>query len=182
METDPRKVKRMAAKREDEMEAFCLSLKDCGVSSRNLDAMLRKSLRQVIPQLDCTKCASCCKEAYVVVDTDDIARMAQALGMKRSEFRAEYIGKNEEGDTVFNRRPCPFLRRNLCTQYDSRPECCRQYPQSLAVDCTEKLENLSANYLVCPAVFHALEQLRESLPAVTTRREQKSNRKKTGKP
>ncbi len=177
METDPRKVKRMAARKEDEMEAFCLSLKDCGVSPRKLDALLRKSLSQVFDQLDCTRCAACCKEAYVVVDTDDIARMAQTLGMKRSEFRREYIGKNEEGDTVFNRRPCPFLHRNLCTLYHARPECCRQYPQSLAVDCIEKLENLSANYLVCPAIFHALEKLRENLPSVSTQRKAKTSRR-----
>ena len=162
METDLKKIKKLAAGNEKEVDAFLERLKEAGISSRSLDARLKKLLREIMPQFDCTKCAACCKDAFVVVETDDIRRLAAALGMKRSEFRALYIGKNDDRDTVFNRRPCPFLKRNLCTHYEARPDCCREYPYSLAVDSKSKLDNISANYQVCPVLFHALEELRAS--------------------
>lgn len=161
MEKDLKKIKRLAAAREDEVDAFIAWLKARYDSSDKLDARLQKLIGEALSAFDCTTCARCCKEAYVVVDTADIARLAEAVGMKRSEFRAEYIGKNEDGDTCFNRRPCPFLKKNLCTLYESRPDCCREYPDSLAVDSVDNLDNINANYLVCPAVFNALEALRD---------------------
>jgi hypothetical protein len=168
METDLKRIRRLATSYEEEIDAFCARLKEGGMSTRKLDACLKRLLREISRHFDCTKCAACCKEAYVVVETEDIARLAQALGMKRSEFRARYVGKNEYGDTVFNSRPCPFLKRNLCTQYEARPNCCREYPYSLAVDSLTKLDNISANYLVCPVVFHALERLRACYPELAT--------------
>jgi Fe-S-cluster containining protein len=163
MEKDLKKIKRLAEAREDEVDAFIEWLKLRYDSSERLDARLQGHIDEALARFDCTSCARCCKDAYVVVDTDDIARLAKALGMKRSEFRAEYVGKNEDGDTCFNRRPCPFLKKNICTLYESRPDCCREYPHSLAVDSAGNLDNINANYAVCPAVFNALEALRDFL-------------------
>jgi Fe-S-cluster containining protein len=163
MEKDLRKIKRLAQAREEEVDAFIAWLKIKCDSSEKLDPRLRGLIDAAMSEFDCTACARCCKDAYVVVDTGDIARLAKALGMKRSEFRAEYIGKNEDGDTCINRRPCPFLKKNLCTLYESRPDCCREYPHSLAVDSACNLDNINANYLVCPGVFNALEALRDFL-------------------
>lgn len=163
METDLKKIERLAAANEEEVDAFLDWLKVSRVPSRKLDARLKQLLREAMKSFDCKQCAACCKDAYVVVETEDIARLSQALGMKRSEFRAAYVTRNEDGDTCFNRRPCPFLKDNLCTHYRSRPGSCREYPYSLAVDSKSKLENISANYLVCPALFNALEELRDFL-------------------
>ncbi len=161
METDLKKIKKKAAEREDEVDAFLDWLKVSRVSERKLDARLKKLMREIMPHFDCTRCAACCKEAYVVLETEDIARLAEALGMKRSEFRARYVTRNEDGDTCLNDRPCPFLKDDMCTLYKARPDSCREYPFSLAVDSKTKLDNISANYLVCPVLFHALEKLRD---------------------
>jgi uncharacterized protein len=163
METDLKKIKRLASEYEEEVDAFLDWLKVSRIPSRKLDARLKKLLREAMEHFDCTHCAACCKDAYVVVETEDIARMSEATGMKRSEFRAAYVTRNEDGDTCFNRRPCPFLEDNLCVHYKSRPGCCREYPYSLAVDSKTKLDNISANYLVCPVLFNALEKLRDFL-------------------
>ncbi|MEW6554232.1 MAG: YkgJ family cysteine cluster protein [Actinomycetota bacterium] len=156
-----RRIKKLADAREEEVDAFIAWLKLRCDSSERLDARLQSLIEEALAKFDCTTCARCCKDAYVVVDTGDIARMAKAVGMKRSAFRAEYVGKNEDGDTCFNRRPCPFLKKNLCMHYESRPDCCREYPGSLAVDSASNLDNINANYQVCPAVFNALEALRD---------------------
>jgi Fe-S-cluster containining protein len=157
-------IRKSAAKKEKEAEAFCAWLENNGPSPAKLDKRLHGLLKEAMRGIDCTACAACCREAYVVVATEDVWRMAEALDMRRSDFRRAYIGRNEDGDQCFNRRPCPFLGRDrLCCHYEARPDCCRDYPFSLAVDCREKLENLSANYLVCPAVTLALDRLRAEL-------------------
>jgi Fe-S-cluster containining protein len=163
MEADIRNIKKQALKNDAEIEAFCERLKEDGFKGKSLDSRFKKLLREKISHFDCTKCAACCKEAYVVVETEDIARLARKLDMKRSEFRAEYVGRNEDGDVVFNVKPCPFLAKNLCTQYSERPNCCREYPLSLGSEVIDILENIAANYEVCPVVFEALEELRASL-------------------
>ncbi|MBN2026951.1 MAG: YkgJ family cysteine cluster protein [Actinobacteria bacterium] len=161
METDLKKIKKKATAREEEVDAFLEWLKISRVSQRKLDARLKKLMRGIMPEFDCTRCAACCKEAYVVLETDDIARLAEALDMKRSKFRAKYVTRNEDGDVCLNKRPCPFLKDDLCTVYEARPDSCREYPFSLAVDSKEKMDNISANYTVCPVLFHTLEQLRD---------------------
>ena len=98
METNLKKIKRMATEREDEADAFLDWLKVSRVPQRRLDARLKKLLREVMTHFDCTRCAACCKDAYVVLETDDIARLAEALDMKRSVFRAKYVTRNEDGD------------------------------------------------------------------------------------
>ena len=163
MKTEIKKIKNQAVKNENEIEAFCEGLKENGLLPRSLDSRMKKLLREKISNFDCTICAACCKEAYVVVETEDIARLAKHFSMKRSDFRNKYVGRNEDGDVGFNRRPCPFLKKDLCSHYEARPNCCREYPHSLAIDAMDKLENLAANYEVCPAIFQALEELRASL-------------------
>lgn len=163
MKTYINKIKKQAVKNESEIEVFCEKLKKQGVSPSRLDSRIKKLLREKIANFDCTSCAACCKEAYVVVETEDIGRLAKHFSMKRSDFRGKYVGRNEDGDVVFNRRPCPFLKKDLCAHYEVRPNCCREYPHSLAIETMDKLENLAANYEVCPAIFQAVEELRTSL-------------------
>lgn len=161
MDAEIRRMRRLAAANEEELDAFIEWLKKRDLSSGRLGRRLKRALNKAMAELDCTRCALCCKEAYVVLLDGDIERLAGRLGMKRSDFRAKYVARNEDGDPCLSRRPCPFLRKNLCTLYEDRPDCCREYPQSLASDAADNLDNIGANYLVCPAVFQALERLRD---------------------
>lgn len=164
METDIRILKNQAAAREEELDAFCEWLGENGPSKRELDRRFKRLMKEAMEHFDCTACAACCTEAYVVIGTEDIGRMAEAVKMKRSEFRIAYVARNEDNDQCFDRRPCPFLARNkLCKHYEARPDCCREYPYSLAEDCKDKIENLTANYLVCPVIYIALDRLKEEL-------------------
>ncbi len=162
METDIKILKKQAAGREKEMDAFCEWLGEKGPSATRLDKRFKQLLEEMMAHFDCTTCAACCTEAYVVIGTEDVGRMAKTVGMTRSDFRTAYVARNEDGDQCFDRIPCPFLARNkMCKHYESRPECCSEYPYSLAVDCKTQLENLSSNYLVCPVIYLALDRLKE---------------------
>jgi Fe-S-cluster containining protein len=164
METDIRILKKQAAAREEELDAFCEWLGEKGPSAAKLDKRFKQLLEEAMAHFDCTTCAACCTEAYVVVGTEDIGRMAKAVNMTRSDFRTAYVARNEDNDQCFDRRPCPFLARNkLCKFYESRPDCCREYPYSLAVNCRDNLDNLSSNFPVCPVIYIALDNLREEL-------------------
>ncbi len=166
METDIKILKKQAAAREEELDAFCEWLGEKGPSARKLDKRFKQLLEEAMTHFDCTTCAACCTEAYVVIGTEDIGRLAEEMDLKRSVFREAYVGRNEDNDQCFNTRPCPFLKRNkLCRFYEARPDCCREYPYSLAANCKENLDNLSSNYLVCPVIYLALDALREELAA-----------------
>jgi hypothetical protein len=80
-------------------------------------------------ELDCTKCAACCREANVLLDEDDLARFRSA-GRKDLTGRA-YIRRHRDGRIVLrfaDDKRCQMLRPdNLCGIYEIRPDNCRAF-------------------------------------------------------
>jgi Fe-S-cluster containining protein len=109
--------------------------------------------------VDCQKCANCCKVYPAVVLTKaDRRRIAKHLGLSVDKFLRRY--GDERGD--INAQPCPFLKDNLCSIYQVRPEICRRYPSTQDKEFWEK--DLRGALLLaenCPAVFRILEALRQ---------------------
>lgn len=136
--------------------------------SKSKDKKLNKRVDElhdtVFEKVDCLECANCCTSIPPLLNETDVRRAAKALGMKPAQFKDEYTRVDEDGDTVMNQTPCPFLGAgNLCDIYDSRPKACRQYPHT---DNQEFLKNAklhATNAVYCPAVFHILEALKKSL-------------------
>jgi uncharacterized protein len=114
---------------------------------------------QTFARLDCLGCANCCKSIPPIVNRADASRIARHLRMTEGEFHARYLRRDEDGDTVINASPCPFLEQdNRCAIYEHRPRACRAYPHT-DEDFSAQLGLHLRNIAYCPAVFRILEQL-----------------------
>jgi Fe-S-cluster containining protein len=127
---------------------------------KTLDEAADDVHQQVFSRIDCLDCAGCCTGIPPIVNKTDLARIAKALRMKFSAFEANYLVVDEDGDTVMNTTPCPFLAHdNRCTIYDIRPKACRQYPHTDAQAFSRNIRLHARNASVCPAVHHILQEL-----------------------
>jgi Fe-S-cluster containining protein len=60
---------------------------------------------------------------------------------------------DEDGDTVMNATPCPFLLSdNACSVYEFRPIACRDYPHLRRKNMISYLPLAEKNAAICPAV------------------------------
>lgn len=133
-------------------------------SGKRLDKFAAELHDRVFEQIDCLDCAGCCTGIPPIVNATDSARIAKKLGYSLSQFEAEYLTVDEDGDTVMQTTPCPFLLSdNYCSIYEFRPKACREYPHTDA-NFSKNLSYHATNTLYCPATFHILEQLKKSIP------------------
>lgn len=80
--------------------------------------------------LDCTKCAACCRDNEVILGAPDIKRFKDA---GRSDLiKAPYAKRDSEGKLVLTLLPnkrCHHLKRdNRCGIYELRPHPCSEFP------------------------------------------------------
>jgi uncharacterized protein len=158
-------IKEMALERENENLDFRAFLKQIDIGSRKIDAIVHKILDEVTSQIDCTKCANCCKQIRPILDNADVSKFS--LGIKNSVpiFRERYLREDDENSShyIFKELPCPFLRNNLCSNYNYRPKDCRSYPHLHKKDFIFRLWGVVENYEICPIVFNVYEQLKNEL-------------------
>jgi len=125
-----------------------------------LDRMVQEIHYKVFDKVDCPTCAECCKRISPRINQYDLLRAAEALRMKPSEFVEKYCRRDNEGDYVFNTKPCPFLGHgNYCEIYKDRPSACRDYPHTDRRRFYQLIELSITNAEVCPAVADILEEL-----------------------
>jgi Fe-S-cluster containining protein len=152
-----------AARREDAHYRFLrqLKLRD----SDEVDTLAHKLHAEVFAQIDCTRCANCCKTAAVSLDDADVDRIAARLGMERHAFIAAYLQPYPvEGRYHMKTQPCPLLGDDdRCTVYEVRPECCRSYPNTDKVGFNGRVYQLASNSVICPAVYHIVRRMRRRL-------------------
>ncbi len=158
-------IKEMALEREKENLNFRAFLKQIDMAPRKIDAIVHKILDEVTSQIDCTKCANCCKQIRPVLDNGDVSKFS--LGIKSSvhQFRERYLHEDNENSShyIFKELPCPFLRNNKCSNYDNRPKDCKSYPHLHKKDFVFRLWGVVENYEICPIVFNVFEQLKIEL-------------------
>ena len=129
-----------------------------------LDSMVHEIYQDVSSQIDCTKCANCCKEMKPILKQQDIKRFSSGIDIPVKELKDKHIEKGEEpNEFYFNVKPCPFLKENLCTNYNFRPEDCRSFPHLDKGEFTSKLWTVVENYPICPIVFNVYEILKNKL-------------------
>jgi Fe-S-cluster containining protein len=139
-----------------------------------LDGVVRETTDAVWKQIDCTTCANCCRTLQVVVDDQDIQRLAERLGMTRRQFTRRYVRVAEEdGTRHLAATPCPFLGSdNRCTVYEDRPRSCRDFPYLHAEGFRNRTLVMIENAATCPIVFNVWQALKKRLrpPARRQRR------------
>ena len=113
MNRDYEKILEQARNRYGENKKYFQKLKK--LKSGQLDPLMRELHEQVFQEIDCLKCANCCRGTGPLLRERDIARLARTLRMKPGDFTGEYLKIDEDQDYVFQSLPCPFLREGITT-------------------------------------------------------------------
>lgn len=165
LEADLATIKRLARVRRDENLDFRAYLKERPFPARTIDRTVQDTLREVAARVDCTRCGNCCRELMPVLGVTDIRRLARTNGLTVKTFVARHLKPAPAGTRgmVFKRRPCPFLKDNRCTVYDTRPGDCRSYPHLHRREFVRRTRQAINNYGVCPIVFNTYEILKTRL-------------------
>ena len=165
IETDLDVIKRLAEKRFEANCEFRSFLKGLDIEIEDLDSIVHKIYFEISKQIDCTRCANCCKHVTPTLDDDDISRFSKSLSMNKNEFTAKFLTRDEDIDDglTFCSLPCPFLKNNLCSNYDNRPKDCESYPHLHKDDFVFRLWGVIDNYGTCPIVFNVYEKLKSEL-------------------
>jgi intergrase/recombinase len=105
MEKDPQQVERLAEKRRDENWRFRTFLKMLSRQrQQEVNRMAEQYGRESESQIDCRKCAACCRDNAIPVSKEEIARLARQLGLSPEEVRAKYISHDEPRRHIDARR------------------------------------------------------------------------------
>lgn len=166
IETDLKKIRETAKKKEDQNWKFRSFLIGYDIEVEELDSVVHRLLEEVYKEIDCTACGNCCREISPVLEQEDIQRLSQGLAMSPESFKKRFLVKNDRNYSegfVFNKKPCPFLKGNLCSHYELRPEACRSFPHLHKEEFVFRLIGVVENYGVCPIVFNVYEQLKAEL-------------------
>jgi uncharacterized protein len=125
-----------------------------------LDEVVHALHDKAFEEIDCLKCANCCKTTSPIFYMKDIERTAKHLKMKSKNFIEKYLHIDEDKDYVLNVAPCPFLgSENYCLIYESRPTACREYPHTNRKRFFQILDLTYNNASICPAVAKVTEGL-----------------------
>ncbi len=131
---------------------------------KKLDKHFHALHDEVFEEVDCLKCANCCKTTSPIFRDVDIERLSSHLSLKASEFIDKYLHLDDDEDYVLNSSPCPFLGEDLyCSVYEARPKACREYPHTDRKNMQQILGLTLKNTKVCPAVGEIMERLRDSI-------------------
>jgi len=131
---------------------------------KQLDQLADEAHREVFSKIDCLDCAGCCSGIPPIVTKADVTRISKTFGMKPAAFEKQYLTVDEDGDTVMNTTPCPFLMDDRkCMIYDIRPKACRQFPHTDDQDFSKNMKLHVLNVAICPGVFHILRRLDAAL-------------------
>ena len=163
MLTDLVQIRRLGQQKRDENLRFRAYLKN----HRHSDRRLRRFGEEIEAQIDCTKCANCCRVSEVGITDRDIEKLAKFLGMSRAEFLRDSTQRDEDGGLILKKTEagCVFLKDNLCTVYEARPQNCANFPHlvrgtgSIASRMWQFVDR--AEY--CPIVYNWIEKVKEDI-------------------
>lgn len=131
------------------------------LSNAELDSAVQETTDAVWRQIDCTACAHCCRTLQVVVDGEDVRRLAARLGLTPRQFSRRYVRVGQDGARHLAATPCPLLGAdNRCSVYEDRPQACRDFPYLHAGGFRGRTLTMIENAAVCPIVFNVWQALK----------------------
>jgi Fe-S-cluster containining protein len=161
-EADLEYYRNLALQKQGEHRKFLAKLKQ--KKPKQLDKIVKEIHTEVFEEVDCTKCANCCKDLGPLWTEADIERVAKHFRMKLSDFEAAYLRVDEDNDKVFQCMPCPFLGSdNLCDIYAVRPKACREFPHTDRKKIYQINHLMIKNTVICPAAYLFVEKLQKRL-------------------
>ena len=120
--------------------------------------------QEIEPQIDCRKCAHCCKTTSPRLNTTDIQRISKFLNIKKNLFIKNYLIEDEQKDMVLKSLPCPFLdTTDECSIYDVRPKDCKEYPHTDKEMTPLPLKLTKKNTTICPIVAAIILKLQKRM-------------------
>lgn len=130
--------------------------------SSQIDAAFMEAHEETFKEIDCLKCANCCKTTSPIFIISDIKRLSRHFRISSKSFIDTYLVLDMENDYVLKSSPCPFLQPdNTCEVYESRPKACREYPHTNRKKMYQITDLTLRNSLICPAVVRILDKIRE---------------------
>lgn len=163
MITDLQKIQHLAAERHDEFEImrYMLEFLD-DIDDALLDRIVEDLAAPIIASIDCKQCANCCRSLDVYLTPDDAASLTAGIDIPLETIKTHYIDRetaaNEGEWGKFRTKPCTFLKGNLCSVYEHRPDSCRRYPQ-FTPDFRWTLADTIQGAALCPIIYNVLDQL-----------------------
>ncbi len=134
------------------------------VNHRKLDDAFHSEHEEAFSDIDCLKCANCCKTTSPIFRDVDIRRIARRLRMTEHRFIDTYLYLDNDQDYVLRQSPCAFLEQdNTCSIYEDRPLACREYPHTNRKNMYQILDLTRKNSEICPAVVRILDRIAEDL-------------------
>lgn len=135
------------------------------LNKSGLNAKVAEMNDAAFKEINCLKCANCCKTTPAIVTRSDVKRIAKHLGIPPKTFIRKYLIEDVDGSLMTNGIPCTFLKSdNSCAIYEFRPEACRAYPHMDDFRFSNRPRINANNSLVCPAVYYVISQLKSKNP------------------
>jgi uncharacterized protein len=163
MLTDLVQIARIGRQKRDENYRFRAYLKN----HRHSDRRLRRFGEEIEAQIDCTQCANCCRVSETAISERDIEKLVKFVGVTRDEFLRDYSMRSGDGVLILKRdeNGCVFLKSNLCSVYEGRPQNCSNFPHlvrgegSIASRMWQFVDR--TNY--CPIVYNWMEKVKDDI-------------------
>jgi Fe-S-cluster containining protein len=169
-ETNLDQIAALAAQSHDDTRAFShyidIMWEREGRSDAELDALVDSIAATVIPHIDCTECANCCRSIAVGLIPDDVPPLARALDTTPQRVIAEWVDRkagSQWGEWgMIRESPCSLLRGTLCSVYAQRPQSCRDYP-AFTPNFRWLKDEIMRGAGKCPIIFNVIERLKDRL-------------------
>ena len=90
-----------------------------------------KHSEKVTFDFKCKRCGKCCRsKGYVSIGSEEINNISKRMDIAKKEFINTYTKKTKDNEIVLKntKGACIFLKGNVCSIYDVRPDQCKLFP------------------------------------------------------